>query len=329
MKYRVMKKRVKFFKITMSAALIAAVLFVCSCSHTESTTDTETEFVLDTFCTVTVSGSDSKSAISEAFKAAHAVQKATDFYDPYSAVSAFNAAPAGTPVTLDDDTFNIVCTALEVSERSEGAFDITVAPVSELWDFKASEPRPPEDATVKNALRYVGRQNIVLDKDAKTLTKLTDGIMIDLGGCAKGYACEKIQKLIAEKYPDSYALIDFGGNIGVCGTNPKHKDGSTVVGIQEPFKETGVYNRTTAVYSGQSAVTSGTYQRHFYYNGQNYHHILDPSTGYPAESGLNSVTVISGSSLLADCLSTACFVLGEEKGTALANQYGAETIWIK
>ncbi len=313
-----------------------ASVALCSCGivpHGTTGTNggTYTEFILDTFCSVTVNSSDENSGeIAEyAFSAAREIQKSTDFYDPDSNVSNFNSAAAGEAVSLDDYTFDIVRLALEVSEKSGGAFDITIAPVSELWDFKSDNPKPPDDKLIKEALSLVNCKNLVLDENARTLTKLKSGVKIDLGSCAKGYACEKIQQLIADKYPNAYVLIDFGGNIGVCGNNPKHKDGHTTIGIQEPFKDTGVYNRTADIYSGQSAVTSGTYQRHFYFGGKNYHHLLDPKTGYPAEPGIDSVTIISNSSCLSDCLSTACFILGEENGAALAEAYGAKAIWIK
>ena len=309
---------------------ITILLSITGCSGYRSGTATDTEFILDTVCTVSVTGaSDPGAIISDAFSLAKDIQNKIDYYNESSTVSKFNSAPANSPISLDDDTFEIIKCALEISESSGGAFDITIAPITDLWDFKSDNPVPPNDEQIENALAFVGYKNLILDVENKTLAKAKDGIKINLGGCGKGYVCEKITKMINNKYPDAFVIIDLGGNTGVSGSNPRHKDGHTTVGIQQPFEDSGVYKQTVDIYSGQSVVTSGTYQRHFYYNDKNYHHIIDPESGYPAETGSSSVTVISDSSLLADCLSTACFVLGEEQGTALAEKYGADIIWIE
>lgn len=323
-----MKYSASFLKIIKVLICIIMVLPLCACgSMTARTTDSSTEFVLDTFCTVTASGENCGEIISDTFAAVRRIQDNIDFFSEDSTVAKFNSASANVPIPLDDDTYAIVKRALEISKNSNGALDITIAPVSELWDFKAENPTPPDDLLIRNALKSVGYENLVLDEESKTLTKLIDEVKIDLGACGKGYACEKAIEAIAENYPESYVIIDFGGNIGVYGVNPKHKDGSTTVGIQDPFKETGTYNKTIKLYSGQCAVTSGTYQRHFYYNDKNYHHLLNPKTGYPSESDFESVTIVSDSSLTADCLSTACFILGRGAGDDLAQKYNAQIVW--
>lgn len=301
----------------------------CSSFGYHSVTAKDSQFILDTVCTISVTGAENPDEIlSDAFELARNIQNKIDYYDESSTVAKFNSAAANEAVPLDDDTLNIVKCALEISKSSQGAFDITIAPVTDLWDFKSDNPSPPDDGQIKNNLNLVGYENLILDEKNKTLTKSKDGVKINLGGCGKGYICEQITDMISAKYPAAFAIIDLGGNTGVCGNNPKNKDGHTTVGIQEPFKTSGTYKQTVDIFSGQSVVTSGTYQRHFYYNNKNYHHIIDPKNGYPSETSRNSVTVISDSSLLADCLSTACFVLGEEQGASLAEKYGAEIIWI-
>ena len=322
-----------FLKHIPKYLLIYIMILMClsGCSiHTSYNADTvsESEFILDTVCTVSVTGTEfSHEIISDAFRIARDVQNHIDYYESSSTVSIFNSAATNHPVPLDDDTFNIIKCALEVSESSGGAFDITIAPVTDHWNFKSDNPAPPDNNKIKEALSLVGYKNLILDKDNKTLAKTIDGVKINLGGCGKGYVCEKITESISDKYPDAFVIIDLGGNTGVCGKNQKNKDGHTTVGIQEPFENSGTYTKTTDIFSGQCAVTSGTYQRCFYYNNILYHHIIDPKNGYPSATDSNSVTIVSDSSLLADCLSTACFVLGREQGTALAEKYGVKIIW--
>lgn len=320
----------KIIKYLIYLFLIAIIISVFSgCSYRYQTLS-DTQFVLDTVCTITAGGvKNTNELISEAFDVVYKIQSNISYYDSGSTVSKFNNSSAGVPVPLDRDTYIIVEKALEISNASNGAFDITIAPVEELWNFKTENPSPPAQSLINENLKFVGYKNLILDSENKTLTKTIDGVKIDLGGCGKGYACQKALKYIEENYPDSYAILDFGGNVSVYGKNPKKINGNFSAGIQEPFAANGIYSKVIDITSGENIVTSGTYQRHFYYNDKNYHHILDPSTGMPSDNGIDSVSVISSSSLEADCLSTACLVLGETAGTELANKFNAKTYWIK
>lgn len=324
---------INFKKFNYYAAITVLLVFttavLAGCAESGFKTASDTEFILDTVCTVSVIASNNaETIVSAAFDTAKDIQSKIDYFDECSTVSKFNTSGANEPVTLDDDTFCIIKCALDIAQASNGAFDITVAPITDLWDFKAENPAPPSDVEITSALRLVNYRSLILDEENKTLTKTTDGVKINLGGCGKGYICEKIINQITEQHPEAYAIIDLGGNTGICGSNPKNKDGHSTIGIQEPFEQPGVYKHTVNISSGQSAVTSGTYQRYFEYDGKYYHHIINPKNGYPAETNKSSVTIISDSSLLADCLSTACFVLGEDYGSALAEKYGTEIIWI-
>lgn len=325
-----MKFNYYFCKSKIAAIVLstlASIALLSSCAA--ETPYSETAFALNTACTITVGeADDTAAAIGGAFEIVYDIQSKIDYYDPNSVVSKFNSAPAWEAVELDADTFEIVRTALEVSRASGGAFDITVAPVKDLWDFKSAAPVLPDSYDIGSALSYVGYEKLILDTEARTLTKTEDGVKIDLGGCGKGYSCQKAAEYISENYPECYAILDFGGNVSVYGKNPRSSDGAFTAGIQEPFEAGGSYNQTVRLSSGESIVTSGIYQQYFESDGEIYHHIIDPSTGMPSRSGTASVSVIHQSSLTADCLSTACLVLGKERGTALAQEFGAQTIWI-
>ncbi len=315
-------------KICVIVSLIFVICAAGGCANrTSGGSFSDTRYMLDTVCTVTAGGENAEKLVSEVFDLVSDIESEIDRFDPESAVSAFNSAPAGTEAALTDGCAEIISAALQVYEKSGGAFDITIAPVEDLWDFKSDDPKAPDGAAVSKALEHVGCEKLIFDAENKTLAKTEDGVMIDLGGCGKGYCCQAALDYISENYPNNWAILDFGGNVGVFGKNPRTDDGSFTVGIQSPDGENGAYSMTETISSGMSAVTSGTYQRHFVLDGVNYHHILDPKTGMPASNGHESATIICRSGLIADCLSTACMVLPEDEGRTLAEQYGAKVIY--
>lgn len=323
MEYAMKRKLALFLGIWIWASCI-----LCSCNFSGNAYE-ETQFLMDTVCTMRAGGSeDDKEAVQAAFKEIQKIQAATDFYREDSTVGRFNRASAGTTVMLDEDTAEILATALEVGEASRGAFAVTIAPVQQLWPFHGEEdPKCPTKEGLVEALQLVDQGLIQFDYKEKTLTKTKDGVAIDLGGAAKGYAADRAVAILKEKGVD-YALLDLGGNIYVFGKNPSRKDGTWTIGIQTPFATGGEYEKTVTLNEG-AVVTSGTYQRFVTIEGKEYHHILDPATGYPAEKGLTGVTIVAPSALLADCLSTACLVLGEEEGKLLAENYQTQIYFTK
>lgn len=207
----------------------------------------------------------------------------------------------------------LIAKGLEYSRLSNGGFDITIEPVSSLWDFTSEENFIPAQSEIENALPLVNYENVILDGDK--LTFLEDEMSIDLGAIAKGYIADEIKDFLVSKGVKS-ATINLGGNVLCIG---KHPDGKSFrIGIQKPFAER---NETAAVLNvkDKSVVSSGVYERYFKQNEHLYHHILDPKTGFPYENGLISVTIISDKSTDGDGLSTSCFALGLEKGMELIN----------
>ena len=304
--------------------LLIPCLLLCGCSLPKRTGDfSETEFLMDTLCTLRC---DSEAAIQAGFDTIREVQAATDFFRGSSTVSAFNRAKAGELVPLDSHTEAILKIALKVSEASNGRFDVTVAPASALWGFTEGS-LPPALEDMKKVLPLIGYQNLILDTENHTLTKTRDGVQINLGACAKGYGADLAKAAMIEAGA-TWGVLDLGGNVAVFGENPKQKDGGWTIGVQDPGKAAGVYAKTIDLDGTGAVVTSGTYQRKFSYGGRVFHHILDPATGFPAETETKSATVTCNSALTADCLSTACLILGREKGTALADSFDAVVTFI-
>ena len=310
--------------------LFFLILIICllltGCNIMAKSSYTETQFLLDTVCTIKAGGENSKEAVALAFEKIREVQSVADFYDDASTISKFNKAKKNEPVALDPHTEEIIKTALEVSQKSEGAFDITIASVKELWDFKGENPSPPDIKLIEERLPLVGWQKLILDTENHTLTKTEDNVKIDLGGAAKGYATDVAVEVLKNAGAE-WGILDLGGNIAVFGTNPNRKDGSWQVGIQKPYENSGQYSQTVSLSGCGAVVTSGVYQRYFTYEGANYHHSLNPVTGLPADVETESVSIKGDSALVADCLSTACLVLGREKGEALAKSYNTEIIF--
>ena len=306
--------------------ILITCLILTGCNIMTKPSYTETQFLLDTVCTIKAGGENSKDAVALAFEKIKEIQSVADFYDEDSTVSKFNRAKKNQPVTLDSHTEEIIKTALEISHKSDGAFDITIAPVKELWNFKGENPSPPEMKLIEEKLPFVGWQKLILDTENHTLSKTEDGVKIDLGGAAKGYAADVAVETLKNAGAE-WGILDLGGNIAVFGENPNRKDGNWQIGIQKPYEDSGQYSQTVSLSGGGVVVTSGVYQRYFTYEGRNYHHILNPATGLPADAEAESVSIKGESALVADCLSTACLVLDREKGEALAKSYNTEIIF--
>ncbi len=313
-------KRLKIiFTTIILATLILGLFFRTFGNNRKYET---TEFLFDTYCTITAYSKNAEDATRAAFDEIARIHKLTDFFDENSDVSRINNSKANEAVTVDPIVIEVLGKALEMDIESEGAFDVTLAPVSILWKFDEGKPVPPPEEQIKTALAVVENGGIEIDTESVTVTKLSDETKIDLGGIAKGYAGDAAAKTLSEMGVKA-AIVDLGGNISCIGKNPNSKDGKWRIGLQKPFAPTGEYSDTVEI-TEASVVTSGTYQRYFEYGGERYHHIIDPSTGRPAKQDFDSVTIVGSSSMEADCLATAAYVLGREKGKELAKKYGAE-----
>ncbi len=233
-------------------------------------------------------------------------------FDPKSEISRINRSAGLGRIKLSRETYALLSKAQEISKLSEGAFDITVGPLIKLWDYKHSNIVPDETEILK-AISLVGFSNLQLDTTSMTAKLRLPGQMIDLGGVGKGYASDRAMEVFRGRGITS-AFTNIGGNVSTLGSKP---DGSPwQVGIRHPRQEDQLIGAVSV--SGQSVVTSGDYERYFIdQQGVRRHHLLDPLTGYPADSGLVSVTVVHETAMLADALSTAVFVSGMDKGLKL------------
>jgi len=309
--------------------LICSVLILGGCAYQMVLTApveeySDTRLLMDTVCTIRAGGKNPKAAVDAAFARIEEIANKVDYYSDSSEVAAINKAKANRAVSVSEDVFFIIEEAQKISEKTEGAFDITIAPLKDLWNIQQGGPNPPAEEDIKEAQKKVNYKNIILGRENKTVTLSEDDVKIDLGGAAKGYAADCAIDTLKE-IDIAYALVDLGGNIYATGKNPSRPDGRWLVGIQKPFAEGSECAETVLIDEG-AVVTAGTYQRYFVKEDKVYHHIIDSKTGYPSNSGVESATIVGETALVADCLSTACVVLGEEKGKELADAFGVELI---
>jgi thiamine biosynthesis lipoprotein len=226
----------------------------------------------------------------------------------------------GEPVQVSAHTLRILQTAASVSAASQGAFNIAIGQAVSLWRFKDQQPRLPDPQALADAVARADYRKIELDGDS---VRVPADMQIDLGGIAKGYIADCIADELRDRGVTS-ALLNFGGNVVTIGGKP---DGSAwQVGLQTPAGKRGADFWAAVPSRDSTVVTSGVYERGFDIDGVRYHHILDPRTGWPIQNGLLTVTACTKSSLLADVLTTAIFVLGAEAGMQLAHQFGVQAV---
>lgn len=279
----------------------------------------KTDFCLDTSCTVTIyddmKASDAEQLLDDSFALMREYENILSRTISDSEVSKINEA-GGQWVEVSEDTIDIIMTANTVAHESDGVFDITIGKVTKQWDFKAEEPQVPDASVIAEALPHINYKEIATESDK---VKLSDpDAEIDLGGVAKGAIADKVCAFLEEKGV-TRAVVNLGGNVVVIGE--KAEDTPWTVGIERPFTDrkelVGVVQITD-----KAVVTSGIYERNFEKDGKIYHHILDPKTGYPAETDLEAVTIIAdkGYSGFCDALSTACLILGKDKAPQFIKQ---------
>ena len=261
-------------------------------------------FAMDTYMTVTAYGEAAEDAADAAVGEINRLDALFSVGVETSDIARLNHDKKA---DVSEETIFLIERSREISAGTGGAFDISVFPLMQAWGFTDGNYRIPEQAEIDRLLQAVDMNRIRTDGSAKTAEIESEETSIDLGAIAKGYTSAKLMDLFRE-YGLTSGKVSLGGNVQVLGRKP---DGSRWrIGIEDASGEglAGILET-----EDKAVITSGGYERYFEENGKRYHHILDPATGYPAESGLDSVTVVSADGTLADALATALFVMGEEE----------------
>ncbi len=304
-------KHKKIIKILFAVAVVAAVALVFFSiyrRHKEEALSEDTSFLMDTFVTQKVYGENAEQAISDSLETLHDFESLVSMYKEDSWVFKINEQAGEDVVSVDEQTYRLIESAKEYSELSNGRYDITIAPLTLAWGISGDNPQIPNDSEIERLLELVDYKDIILDKENLSVGLRDKNQSIDLGGIAKGTACD----MVLDKYKQheiTSALISVGGNVAAIGTKP---DGSPfVIGIRDPRGSQNDYFATFEIHD-EIIATTGDYERFFEEDGIRYHHILDTDTGYPVDSDLMSVTVISKNGELSDAQSTIMFIGGVE-----------------
>lgn len=285
------------------------------------------EFAMGTFILQRVYGKNGEVAIEQALEKVRSLEDLLTFNAPGGDINKLNDNAGKVAVQLDPITIEVIKKAHEVSEWSNGVFDITIGPLVKSWGIGSETERIPSVEEIHNILPLINYRDIEIGLHTGFLKN--PGQMVDLGGIAKGYAGDKVIEIYKAQGIQS-AFVNLGGNVITLGSKP---DGSPwIVGVANPRPEEALDGpREIGVVSvvDKAVVTAGDGERFFVQDGKRYHHILNPHTGYPAQSDLMSVTLITDSSLDADAFDTAVFILGLEKGLDLVQNHGGmEAIFI-
>ncbi|MEK6732445.1 MAG: FAD:protein FMN transferase [Candidatus Omnitrophota bacterium] len=275
----------------------------------------ETRVLMDTYAEISCYSSDRNNAINAidaAFKETKRIEKVFSKFDEDSEVSKINRLAGLEKVNANEEVLSLIERSIYYSKISDGAFDITVAPLMEIWGFVRKHQSIPDRGAIENTLKSVGYHNIELNLGELSIRFLNRGAKIDLGGIAKGYAADRAKDILVS-HGIKNGLVNLGGNIYALGKASGGR--SWNIGVQDP-RNKGKLLKSFEL-TNKAISTSGNYERFFEIGGKRYSHIINPVSGEPCQ-GIISVTVAADSAEEADALSTVIFVLGEEKGINLA-----------
>ena len=289
-------------------ALVFTVIFTnfSACASSETGKITKSDFVLNTVATITLYDVSDEKLIDECFELCRRYESLFSRTDENSEIYKLNHREIS---SVSAETAQLISEGLYYSNLSDGAFDITIEPLSSLWNFSSDSLSVPSAADIEAACKKIDYSAVTVS--GSTVTFSNKYTAIDLGAIAKGWIADRVKELLLSRGVKR-AIINLGGNV-LCIGGKTATEGFKI-GVQYPFKEGSIASVTV---SDLSVVTSGIYERDFEQDGKLYHHILNPKTGYPYDNGLLSVTIIGKDSGICDALSTTCFALGRDAGTAL------------
>ena len=273
----------------------------------------QTEIFMGTPISITLYDGGNQKILDKVFEKIVEIEDLVSINKENTEITKLNESAGVEKVKLSNLSYDILNKGIEYSKLSNGSYDITIGPLVKLWSIGLEGAKVPSKDEINETIGYIDYNNVKINDSTKEAFLTKEGMEVDLGSIAKGYAADQIVKYLKSKDVES-AIINLGGNVFILGE--KEKNTPFKVGIQDPTSKDGSSIGNIAV-SNKSVVTSGIYERYLEKDGIIYHHMIDPSTGYPFENNLSSVTIISSSSIVGDGLSTTTFGLGLQKGMKL------------
>jgi FAD:protein FMN transferase len=295
----------------LTCILCLGLFFITSCSKPESSAHRRSQFLMGTLVEISVYEKDkdlAQLAIQNAFDEIQRMEKLMSTHIPTSEISQINQSAGLRTVSVSPEVLEVIRRALYWAEQTDGALDVSIGPVHELWDFDGDHPALPDKNTLAQELLKVDYRKIQIEN--QTVFLMDKGMRLHLGAIAKGYAVDQAINILQDSNI-RHALINAGGDLKTLGKRPDQT--AWKIGLQHPRRPESILASFSL--TEKAVATSGDYQKYFDHEGIRYHHILNPKTGYPV-TGVMSATVVAKTVMDADSLSTALFVMGAKKGLA-------------
>jgi len=309
--------------------VITVLLLLVGCNDVSETNEpiSKSSFMLGTVVSISVYGIEDETIFTQVFDRLKEIEAKMSKTIETSEISRINiyseTSDINKQLEIDSDVFNVIERAIEYGDKSNDRFDITLAPIVELWGIGTEKETIPEKEDINKLLTTVGQDKIKIN--SKNNISISQNTQIDLGGIAKGYAADEVERMLRESGVNK-AIINLGGNVKVIGE--KNKGIPFKIGIQDPISERNNYLGIVEV-TDKTIVTSGDYERYFEVDGIRYHHIFDPTTGYPFETNVASVTVIGDESIVADVMSTILYLMDINEGIEFVDTLeGVDCIYV-
>ena len=283
------------------------------------------DIVMGTFVSIKVRSDTGEEAVNAAFQRLEEIEQIMSSKIEDSELSDLNKNAYDKEVVVSEELFYVIEKAIYYAELSNGAFDPTIGRLVDMWNIGSGDERVLSNDEVSELIGLKNYKNVVLNPDNNSIKFNDSNVKIELGAIAKGYAADILKKMLVEEYSVKSGIISLGGNIITIGSKLDEEKWS--VGIQSPTNSQDMID--TLEIADRTVVTSGNYERFFEYDGKKYHHIIDPKDGFPADNGIISATIIADSSIEADALSTATFIMGIDKSLKLIEgMEGIEAIFV-
>ncbi len=313
-------------QLLIIAIIVGLILiYIFATGKHEKIESEKSSYVLGTIINLKAFGNKAEKAINQAIERLNNIDDKMSAFKEESDISKINAKAGFALEAVSKDTFFVVRKAVEYSKILEGTFDPTIRPLVKLWNIGTDKEIIPGKDKIQEVRKLVNYNDVILDESNQAIMLENKNQALDVGGIAKGFAADEVREIFYKNNIRS-ALIDLGGNIFALGNK---EDGTPWrIGIQNPFEPRGEFVGILSV-KNKSVVTSGNYERYFMKDGQRFHHIIDPKTGYPSQSKIISATIISDNSIDGDGLSTGIYILGVDKSLKIIESIeGIDAIFI-
>ncbi|WP_034551684.1 FAD:protein FMN transferase [Carnobacterium funditum] len=304
--------------------LFSMLLFISGCSEEKETTGlvdepySRTEFLMGTVVNVKIYDEGKQEVLTRVFNRIEELSGKITVNDGKSEVEKINEQAGIKPLEVSDDVYSLLKAAYGYSSESEGSFDMTVGPLTNLWHIGFDDAKKPTQSEIDDSLTLVDYSKVELDDEKQTIFLTEKNMRLDLGAIAKGYITDEAVRILKSNGVVT-AIVDLGGNIFVLGNSPRAKGAAWNVGIQNPFETHGEIIGSIPI-NNKTIVTSGIYERFIEVDGVKYHHLLNPKTGCPFDNDLAGVSIVADKSVDGDGLSTVVFSKGLEGGLDFINQ---------